>query len=260
MRRARPGLARRIFAHRLGDGADVLRRRAAAAADDIDQPLAGEILDLRGHEFRALVILAEFIGQAGIGIGADKRVGDAGNLRQMRAHGVGAERAVEADGERTGMAHRMPEGGRRLAGQRAAGEVGDRAGNHHRQVHALLDEHLVAGEDRRLGVQRVEDRLDQDDVGAAIDQAAQLFAIGDPQIVEGHGAVAGIVDVRRHGGGAVGRPQRAGDEAALAVLLLARASPHAAPAARRRGSVHRPRPPCRSRPGRSRSRKRCWSR
>jgi hypothetical protein len=32
------------------------------------------------------------------------------------------------------------------------------------------------GKDRRLGVQRVEDGLDQDDVGAAVDQAAQLLA------------------------------------------------------------------------------------
>ncbi len=83
-----------------------------------------------------------------------------------------------------GVAHRMPERGRRLAGQRAAGKIGDRAGNHHRQEDALFDEDLVAGEDRRLGVQRVEDRLDQDDVGAAVDQAAQLLAIGDAQIVE----------------------------------------------------------------------------
>ena len=38
----------------------------------------------RGHELRALVILAEFVGQAGIGIGADEGVGDAGELGQMR--------------------------------------------------------------------------------------------------------------------------------------------------------------------------------
>ena len=198
----------------------MVRRRAAAAADDVDQAFAGEFLDLRRHVFRAFVILAEFVGQAGIRIGADERIGDAGNFGQMRAHGVGAERAVEADGERVGMAHRMPEGGRRLARQRAAGQIGDRAGDHHRQADALLVEDFLGGEDRRLGVQRVEDRLDQDDVGAAVDQAAQLLAIGDAQIVEGDGAVAGIVDVGRDRGGAVGRPERAGDEAALAVDLL----------------------------------------
>ena len=110
-------------AHGLGDGADMLGRRAAAAADDIDEALARKAADLRGHELRALVIVAEFVGQAGIGIGADEGVGDVGELGQMRAHRVGAERAVEADGEGPGVAHRMPEGGRRLAGQ-ACGRKG----------------------------------------------------------------------------------------------------------------------------------------
>ena len=44
-----------------------------------------------------------------------------------------------------------------------------------------LGEDLLDREDRRLGVERVEDRLDQDDVGAAVDQAAQLLAVGDAQ-------------------------------------------------------------------------------
>ncbi len=114
----------------------------------------------------------------------------------------------------------MPEGGRRLAGQRAAGKVGDRAGDHDRQPDPLLGEYLFRREDRRLGVQRVEDGLDQDDVGAAVDQAAQLLAIGEPEIIEGCRAIAGIVDVGRDGRGPVGRPERAGDEAALAVFLL----------------------------------------
>ena len=64
------------------------------------------------------------------------------------------------------------------------GEVGDGARDHHRQPHALLGEDLLAGEDRRLGVQRVEDRLDQHEVGAAVDQPAQLLAVGGAQLVE----------------------------------------------------------------------------
>ena len=42
----------------------------------------------------------------------------------------------------------------------------------------VLGEDLLDGEERRLGVQRVEDRLDQDEVGAAVDQAARRLAIG----------------------------------------------------------------------------------
>ncbi len=51
----------------------------------------------------------------------------------MRPHGGGAQRAVEADGERPRMPHRVPEGGRRLARQRAARKIGDRARNHNRE-------------------------------------------------------------------------------------------------------------------------------
>ena len=49
-------LPRRVLRHRRGDGADVLGRRAAAAADDVDEALAGELLDLRRHELGALVV------------------------------------------------------------------------------------------------------------------------------------------------------------------------------------------------------------
>jgi hypothetical protein len=85
---------------RFGDRADMVRRRAAAAADDVDEAGRGELADLRGHRLRAFVVLAEFVGQAGVRIGADQRVGDAADLGEMRAQILGAERAIEADGER----------------------------------------------------------------------------------------------------------------------------------------------------------------
>ena len=97
-------------------------RRAAAAADDIDKPRLRELADERGHIFGALVIKAELVRQAGVGIGADERIGDPGEFGEMGAHLAGAERAVEADRQGFGMAQRVPEGRRRLAGQGAAGQ------------------------------------------------------------------------------------------------------------------------------------------
>ena len=186
----------------------------------LTSPSRAKPRDLGGHRLGALVVLAEGVGKAGVGIGADERVGGGGDLLEMLAHRARAERAVEADGEGLGVAHRMPEGGRRLARQRAPGAVGDRAGDHDRQAHAALGEDLLAGENGRLGVQRVEDRLDQDEVGAAVDQAADLLGVGDLEVVEGDGAVARIVDVGRQRGRAVGGPERAGDEASPAVRPL----------------------------------------
>ena len=198
----------------------MVRRGAAAAADDVDQAVAGKLPDNAGHVLGRFVILAEFVGQAGIGIGAHQRVGDAAEIGDMGAHVLGAERAVEADAGRLGMAHRIPERFRHLAGQQTPGFVGDGAGDHHRHVDAALLADLGDRIQRRLGVQRVKNGFDQQDVGAAIEQAVDLLAIGDAQIIEGHGAIAGIGDVRRDRGGAVGGADRARDKARLAVFGL----------------------------------------
>ena len=45
----------------------MVRRGAAAAADDVDQAGLGELADQFRHELRALVVVAEFVGQAGFG-------------------------------------------------------------------------------------------------------------------------------------------------------------------------------------------------
>ena len=184
----------------------------------LTRPARGELADQPRHVFRALVVLAELVGQAGIGIGANQRIGDAADVGDMGAQILGAERAVEADGDRLGVPHRIPERLRQLAGQQAAGLVGDGAGDHHGHVDAALLGDLGDRVERRLGVQRVEDGLDQQQIGAAVEQALDLLAIGLAQIVEGDGAIAGVGDIRRDRGGAVGRAERAGDEARLAVL------------------------------------------
>ena len=230
-------------------------RRAAAAADDVDEAaLARTRADRARPRLRALVVSAEGVGQAGVRIGADERVGDARRAPRCGAHRARAQRAVEADGERLRVAHRVPE---RLGvwpdsvrPERSVMVPEIMIGS----VTPPSSNSLVACEDRRLGVQRVEDGLDQEEVGAALEQAARLLAVGVAQLVEGDGAGARIVDVGRHRGGAVGRPDRAGDEARLAVALARPRSPRAARGARRRELSSWTSPACRSRPGRSTSR------
>ena len=245
----------------LGDGVDVVRRRAAAAADDVDQAVGGEAADLRRHRLRA-----------------SRRTGRmrwAGRRWDRRRRTCRRRSAISARCSRIAAAPsaqlRPMEKGRawRTECQKAVGVWPDSV-RPERSVmvpeiisgsrSAALGEDARHGEDRRLGVQRVEDGLDQDDVGAAVDQPVDLLGVGVAQLVEGDGAEAGIVDVRRERGGAVGRPERAGDEAAPAVRLLGLDRRAARQAGRRRGSAHRRAPGCRSRPGRSRSRRRCWSR
>ena len=214
--------ARRLARHRLGDRRDMVRRGAAAAADHVDQPGRGEFAEQFGHRLRALVVITEFVGQPGVRIGAHERIGEAAEFGDMGAHLARAQRAIQADGDRAGVAHRIPECRRRLPRQQAARAVGDGARDHHRQVDAAFGAGFDDGVDRRLGVERVEDGLDQQEIGAAVDQALDLLAIGLAQLVEADGAEAGIAHVRRNRGRAVGRPERAGDKPLAAVFLFRR--------------------------------------
>ena len=212
----------------------MLRRGAAAAADDIDQTRVGELAKQLGHEFRAFVVIAEFVRQSGVRIGADEGIGEPADLRDMRAHFACAPSA-QLSPMVTGLACRTEF-------QNAAGVWPDSR----RPERSVMVPEIITGTssaalvadfgngvDRRLGVERVEDGLDQQQVGAAIEQPADLFAIGRAQLIEGDGAEAGIGNVRGDRRGAVGRAERAGDKAAAAVFFRVPVPPRRAPASRR---------------------------
>ena len=218
--RDRRNPAWRLAGDRGGDGADMVRRRAATSADDVDDAGSGEFADLRRHGGRALVVMAEFVGQSGIGVGADQRVGDARQFGDVRPHLAGAERAIETDRQRRGVGDRIPERFRRLSSEQPPGPVGDRARDHHRQLQAAFLHDFGTGENRRLGVERVEDGFDQQHVDAAVDQSAHLLGVGAAQFVERDGAKTGVQNVWRNRRGAVGRTDGAGDEAGATVLIL----------------------------------------
>ena len=101
---------------------------------------------------------------------------------------------------------------------------------------ALLEEPLD-GEQRRLDVERVEDGLDEQQVDAAVDQAAGLLVVGRHELVEGDARArrgrsrrATATRVRFVG------PERAGHEA-----RRARAPRAMTPSAARAGARARPR-------------------
>jgi hypothetical protein len=83
-----------------GDGraiADVRGRGAAAAADQVQQAILGEAAQGGGHLFRRLVVLAEGVGQAGVGMRADVAVGD---LRKVSTCGRIASRPARSSADR----------------------------------------------------------------------------------------------------------------------------------------------------------------
>jgi hypothetical protein len=169
----RSGMARGCHAaHLVGHVADVVGRRAAAAAQDVDDarpwPTRAGVAGL----VRLLVVLAHGVGQAGVGIGGDQGVGDAGHLGDVRAHQVGAQGAVEAHGERLAVLDRVPERLGRLARQGAARAVGDGAADPDRQLLVALVAQVHDRLDRGLAVQGVGDGLDQEQVDPALVERA----------------------------------------------------------------------------------------
>ena len=195
-----------------GQGADVFRRGAAAAADEIHPAARDEVADGLRHLLGGLVVAAEGIGQASVRMYAHESAGDLRQLLHVRTQRLGTQGAVQADDQRLGVAHGVPERFRRLPGERASAGVGDRAGDHHRQALAVLEQ-FVESEQRRLGVQRVEHRLDHDEVRAAVDQPARRFPVRDDEFLEGDVAGARIAHVRGNARRAVGGAEHAGHPA-----------------------------------------------
>jgi hypothetical protein len=200
--------------------ADVVGRGAAAAADDVQPPLLGPILELRGEGFWRLGKAGgrERVGQAGVWIGADEEGRDARDFLDVGPHFLRAERAIQADGEQRKVRDGIQERLDGLAGERAAAEVGNGPGNHYRNFgfwildFGLVLEILADRVERGLGVEGVEDRFDKEDVDPALHEMLDLLAVGGGDLLEGDVARAGVVDVAGKRERAVERADGSGHE------------------------------------------------
>ena len=154
-----------------------------------------------------------------------------GEILDVRPHLGGAERAVDADDERLRVLDRDPERLDGLAREVAAALVDGGEREPERQV----GRGVLRGDDRGLRVQRVEDRLDQEQVDAALAQRPHLLGVRLRDLVEGGRAVRGVVHPRGQRERDVERADRAGDEAVeLVGDLAARAALPRATSRRRR--------------------------
>ena len=124
------------------------------------------------------------------------RRGEAGRdprqLGDVGPHLTGAERAIDADDQRLGVLDRRPETVDRLAAECPSREIDDRDADPERQ----LRRNLPRSHQRSLRVQRVEDRLDQQQVYTTAQQRARRLGIRRNELVERDVAERWIVHVR----------------------------------------------------------------
>ncbi len=201
-----------------GNSADVIGRRSTAAADQVEESRRSELAEHLRHVLGRVVVAAELVGQSRIGVAADVGLGDARQIVDIGPQLGSAERTVQAHSHRPRMTHRVPERFDRLPGKRSPAQVGDGSRDHDGQACADVFEQRVDGEKRGLGVQGVEDRLDEDHVGAALDESAKRFGVGGAKPGEVDVAKARVVHVGRDGRGAIGRSQHAGHPARVVRL------------------------------------------
>jgi len=175
----------------------VLGCGAAASSDDVQPALPRKVAQDLRHLLRRLVVTAHLVWQAGVRVAADIHGRDPGQLVHVRAHLLGAQRAVDPDCEQAGMGQRDPGRLGGLAGKRPAAAVGDREGGKHRNPLPGFGEVALDGEEGGFEVERVEAGLGEQQVDSAGHQAAHLFVVGLFQLIEGHGAEGGVVHVGR---------------------------------------------------------------
>ena len=175
-------------------------RGAAAAADQRDAVLADEravrVAQAGGREVvDGLVVLDA--GQPGVGLAEDRQRRVLGEIAQVLVHELGAGGAVDAervDAQRHERRHGRADLG---ADQHLAGRLdGDR--DEDRDLAAGLGAGVLRAEDRGLALQQVVDGLDQQRVGAAVEQAAGLLPVGGAEAVEVDLPQAGQLGARPH--------------------------------------------------------------
>ena len=136
-----------------------------------------------------------------------------GELDHVGPNLRGAAAAVEPHRERPGVRDGRVEGVEGLARKNATALVGDGARHHDGQAQLLVGEDVLDGAQARLERQRVDDGLGQQQVAAAVDEAAHLLGVGVAHFIEGDRAEAGIGDPRRERQRLVGRAHGARHQA-----------------------------------------------
>ena len=115
----------------------------------------------------------------------------------MRTQQIGPERAIQPDGKWFDMADGGPKCLNGMSRQIATGHIGDCHRYHQGHVPARCQRRFLRRHGCTFGVQRVENRFDQQEIHAAFDKRVALFAIDAFEIIKVDFAIAGVVDVWR---------------------------------------------------------------
>ena len=193
--------------------ADVIGRRAAATANDVHPAALGEFGDHAGHRGWAEIVVAHFIGQAGVGMAADPVRRNLLQRFQVWPHQLGAEGADSCPPRARGNVRwRWRNASTSWPETNVAPPLSNVPGDHHGNALAALFEVSGDREEARLQIERVDDRFGEQDIDAGFDERGYLLVIRVGHLIERDAAKAGVVDLRADGGLLRGGTNRAGNE------------------------------------------------
>ena len=175
----------------------MLGRRSAAAADDVHESVHPG--DLRSHLRGCLVIAAQFVGKPGVRVTDDGEFAESGDVPDQRQQFIGPQRTVHAEGRERIVPDGRIERLERLPRQRPPAPVAHRNGHDDRESPFVMlgaVEATLHSVERRLHIQRIECRLDQEHIHAPLDEGLHLLPVTVDHPVETVGTLGRTGDVR----------------------------------------------------------------
>ena len=182
--RQRRQLTRRQTRHRIAHRGNMLWRGTAATTDDIQKTGFGPLADLRRHGVCIQIVFTKGVRQAGVRVCGDIAFSDARKFLHILAQLIGTQRAVQAESERFSVTQGVVKSFCGLAGEGTTRGIGDGTGNHDRQVDAQRLELLFHRVNRGFGIEGVEYRFNQDQIGTAFHQRFGRFTIRRHQLIK----------------------------------------------------------------------------
>ena len=166
---------------------------------------------------RRLVVPAELVGQAGVRVRRDGHVREPRQLLDVLPELPRPRAQFSPTSSGSAWRTLVQNASSVCPRQRATRGVGDRPGDDRAGSRKPRSSNTPRrAKIARLGVERVEDRLDEQQVRAAGDQPSGGLVVRLDQLLERHVARGGVVDVRRDGARPVGGAHRPGRRTAAA--------------------------------------------
>ena len=188
------------------------RRRTAAATVYVYQTLCRHLLSHLSEGLRCLVVAAHHIRQSSVRMHADRAWRYVRQPAQPRQQLLGTETTVKAYRQQVAVCQRSTVSLHRLTAQCATGCIRQRTAAHDRYVQSALLAKVCDSLQRRLCVKGVEDSLNEQYVGTAVNESACLLVVSVIELFKGNISVCRVIHIAAHRQRAVGRTNGAGDD------------------------------------------------